>query len=142
MQGHEPAPTPSAAEAQPRDMFTDRQIRMLKLAVIGMGAILLAGFALVIGRIIYLVNKPPPQAEATAPAAMSQSASGLTGNIAPPALALPAGAAVRHLAISETHLAVHFDAPAGSGLKLFDLRNGTWSKTITIIDEKNNNSNR
>ncbi len=138
MPQHEPSTAKPDADAAPRDMFSDSQIRMLKAAVIGMGAILLAGFALVIGRIIYLVNKPPPEADAaaTAPSAIARSIDSPAASAPPVPLALPKGASVRHIALSERHLAVYFDSPTGSGLRLLNLRLGTWSAVIPLVEEK------
>ncbi len=111
----------SGREAAP-DMFTPQQIRMLKVAVIGMGVILLLGFALVIGRIVYLVNATPrTDAPGTA--------------LAPAALALPAGASVRHIAVSGTRLAVHFEGPAGSGIRIVDLTGAMPPVTLPITIE-------
>jgi hypothetical protein len=108
----------------PPDMFTPAQIRKLKIAVIGMGAVLLAGFALVIGRIIYLVNAVP---RPDAPVA---------GKVSPATtLALPAGATVRHIAISGNRLAVHFDAPGGVGIRIIDLSGATPTVTIPVTAE-------
>ncbi|MEZ5856582.1 MAG: hypothetical protein R3D67_18230 [Hyphomicrobiaceae bacterium] len=136
MQGHEPAPHQSAAEAAPRDMFTASQIRMLKFAVIGMGAILLAGFALVIGRIVYLVNQPQPQSEAGRVSPLATTTPAPPGAIAPANLPLPPNAQVRHLALSASHLAVYFEAPGGSGLRLLHLPTGVWSPVIPVVADK------
>jgi hypothetical protein len=103
-------------------MFTPQQIRMLKVAVIGMGVILLLGFALVIGRIIYLVNAPPRTDAAGAA-------------VAPSAIALPAGASVRHIAVSGNRLVVHFEGPAGAGIRIVDLAGATPAVTLPITVE-------
>jgi hypothetical protein len=116
---------PSAGDA-PRDMFTPSQIRALKFAVVGMGVLLLAGFALVIGRIVYLTNRAPPLERPPAATASQPSAK---------PLALPPGAVVRHLSMSDSRLAVHFEGPGGSGIRILDLAQGTWSEIIPITHE-------
>jgi hypothetical protein len=108
-------------------MYTPAQLRLLKIAVIGMGVILLAGFTIVIGRIIYIVNSAPE----TKPA-MAQPAS--PSLVAPAALALPKGAVVRHLAISGSRLAIHFEGPSGSGVQVVDLVPGGSTVTIPIVE--------
>jgi hypothetical protein len=95
------------------DPFTPRQLRILKIAVVVMGIILVIGFAAVIGRIAYLITKggtaQPPAAHALAKAAR---------------LPLPAGAVVRSIALAGDRLAVHYDTPAGAGVAILDLLSG------------------
>jgi hypothetical protein len=50
-------PGDSTGDATPPPMFSDKQLRRLKVAVIVMGLVLIVGFGVVIGRIIYLVNR-------------------------------------------------------------------------------------
>lgn len=108
-------------------MYTPTQMRLLKIAVIGMGVILLVGFATVIGRIIYLVNSAPETQPATAQSAPSAL-------VAPAALSLPKGAVIRHLAISGSRLAIHFEGPSGSGLHIIDMVQGGSAVTIPIVE--------
>ncbi len=118
---------PDADPAIPQ-MYTPSQLRLLKIAVIAMGVILLVGFATVIGRILYLVNKAPsPAAVATIPTTAPMAA--------PASLALPKGAVVRHLALSGNRLAVHYEGPAGSGIRIVDLVPGGGDVSIPIIEE-------
>jgi hypothetical protein len=95
------------------DPFTPRQLRILKIAVVVMGIILVIGFAAVIGRIAYLITKggtaQPPAAHALTKAAR---------------LPLPAGAVVRSIALAGDRLAVHYDTPAGAGVAILDLLSG------------------
>jgi|LNFM01.1.fsa_nt_gb hypothetical protein len=119
--------TPNNNETIPPSPFTPEQLRLLKLAVIGMGVILLVGFSVVIGRIIYLVNATP--AKTPVEGAIAQSLA------VPPALVLPKGAVVRHLAISGSRLAVHFDGPAGQGLHIIDLAGGGQGIRVPIIED-------
>jgi hypothetical protein len=103
-------------------LMTPQQLRMLRRAVIGMGVVLVLGFALVIGRIVFLLNSP--QADVAMPAASpSQPAAALT---------LPAGAVVKTLSLSGRQLAVHFDGPGGSGIVIVDTGTGAVLQRITI----------
>jgi hypothetical protein len=123
-----PATSPGTA---PAPMFTDTQLRRLKIAVIVMGLILVLGFLLVIGRIIYLVNRMDPPANVA-----RQDTSRSPRAPAPDlSLALPTGALVRNVSISGDRLAVHYEAPAGGGLVLLDAGSGQVIRRILLIPE-------
>lgn len=110
-------------------MYTPSQMRMLRIAVIVMGVILLLGFATVIGRIVYLLNaspRPAPVASSPAPAAIAPLAT-------PPTVELPHGAVVKHLAISDHRLAIHFEAPSGAGIRIIDLATPQHNVTLPIV---------
>ena len=110
-----------------KPMFDDAQMRKLRFAVITMGALLLLGFAVVIGRIVFLLNRAPPGDPAAAVPAMSDAA--LPADVR---LALPAGATVRNLSLSGNRLAVHFDAPTGAGIAIVDLATGRAVQRIEL----------
>lgn len=101
----------AAGSAQSTDPFSPAQLRILKIAVVVMGVILVLGFAAVIGRIAYLVTRT---AKPAAPTAIAKNLR----------LPLPEGATVRSLALSGDRLAVHFDAHAGAGVAILDLLTG------------------
>lgn len=115
-----PPPTPS-----PPPMFSPAQMRQLKVAVIAMGVILLLGFALVIGRIVTLVNSGSRPAVVAAPPMQPQ----------PAALSLPRGAVVRQMAISGNRLAVYFESPEGAGIRIVDLAAGGPAVSLPIVAE-------
>ena len=100
----------AAGSAQSTDPFSPVQLRILKIAVVVMGVILVLGFLAVLGRIAYLVTR-------TAKPAAHTIAKDLR-------LPLPEGATVRSLALSGDRLAVHFDAHAGAGVAILDLLTG------------------
>jgi hypothetical protein len=108
-------------------MYTPSQLRLLKIAVIAMGVILLLGFATVIGRIVWLVNSAPKPALDTAlPAATP---------LAPPLpIALPKGATIRHMAVSGSRLAIHYESPEGGAIRIFDLGPGGAAITLPIVE--------
>lgn len=95
-------------------MFTDPQFRRLKVAVILMAVILIVGFGVVIGRIVYLFQRPSAGVAATAPPIERAERN----------LALPVGAIVRHVSVAGDRLAVHYEAPSGSGIRVLDLATG------------------
>jgi len=103
----------------------DRQLRLLKFAVIAMGVVLVLGFVAVIARIVYLVNRGGE----TTTTAISQPIRDTAR------LALPAGAVVRNLSLSGSRLAIHYDGPKGSGIVILDLATGAPASRIEIVPE-------
>ena len=114
-----------------KPMFDDAQMRKLRLAVIGMGVVLLLGFATVIGRIVYMFNRAPVDPAITAMAHPGGLNSGSSGPDI--RLPLPAGAIVRNLSLAGNRLAVHFDAPTGAGIAIIDLATGKAAQKIEIV---------
>ena len=113
---HTEGPT-AGPSAQPAGaLLTDEQIRWLRRAIMVMTALLVAGIAVVIGRVIYLARPPATQA-----------ASVLAGVAVRPALlpevrlALPAGSDIKSISASGSQLMVLHTTPGGG-------------ETITILD--------
>lgn len=102
----------------------ERQLKMLKVAVIVMGVILVLGFATVIARIVYLVNRGG-ETVTTVSAPVQQAAR----------LALPAGASVRNMSLTGHRLAVHYEGPAGGGIVILDLESGKPVSRVEIVPE-------
>ena len=89
--------------------------------------ILLLGFATVIGRIVWLVNsapKPATEALTSAPLALASTQP----------LALPKGAVIRHLAMSGTRLAVHYESPEGRAIRIIELGPAGGAVTLPIVE--------
>ena len=104
--------------------LNDPQVRALRIAVIAMAALIVMGLIALIGRIIYIVARPGPQIA-------SQSAT-----IAPEIrAALPADAHVRNIALQGDRMAIHYDAPTGSGIVIVDLGTGRISSRILLVAE-------
>lgn len=102
-------------------ILTDDQIRKVRLAVIGMSVVLVAGVATVIGRVVYLANRGSEQA--------TVSRGGET--LAPEArLVLPAEASVKTTSLAANRLSAHYTSPKGDGLLILDLVTG---KTISHV---------
>lgn len=99
----------------------ERQIRMLRIAVIAMGVILVLGFITVIARIVYLVNR----SNETTTVVSHQAAR----------LALPAGASVRSMSLAGHRLAVHYEGPGGGGIVILDLQTGKPVSRVEIVPE-------
>lgn len=115
--------------AEPTDqpaglVLGDRHVRMLRIAVIAMGVVLVLGFVAVIARIVYLVNRGGE----TAPAVSLPIREAAR-------LALPAGASVRNLSLAGQRLAVHYESPGGSGIVILDLQTGKVVSRVEIVPE-------
>ena len=107
-------------------------VRVLKIAVIGMGVLILAGLAAVIWRIVHLASSPkdnPATIAAPIQAQTTASPSALTPELM---LALPEGAAVRSVILSANRLAVHYDAAEGTGIAIVDLETGRTVSRVRI----------
>jgi hypothetical protein len=110
-------------------MYTPSQMRLLRIAVVVMGVILLLGFATVIGRIVYLLNTAKPLT------ARPQAAPEATAPIkAPASIGLPAGAVIKHLALSGDRLAIHSETASGAGIRIVDLAAPEGSVTLPLVE--------
>ncbi|MCL4765296.1 MAG: hypothetical protein KJZ80_03590 [Hyphomicrobiaceae bacterium] len=114
----EPAGGNAAAGAEP----DARQVRLLKIIVIGLGVLLLAGFALVIARIAYLATQPGRGiGAARAPQDVS--------------VALPPGAVVRQTAVSGDRMTIQFESPQQTGIVIVNLTTGQIVSRIVLRPE-------
>ena len=96
-------------------------LRWLKIVVIGLGMLLVVGFAVVVGRIIYLASRPAAQSDTLA---------------APDwRLELPADATVKSLALSGDRLAVHYDSPLGPGIAIIDVGSGRTLARVRVAPQ-------
>lgn len=109
----------------PGTVFTPRQVRVLKIAVIVMGILLVGGFAFVLAAIVYQASKG------------GQSAVGVG---APPAgieaeLAIPKDATVTALSLDGDRLALHLNSAAGFEIVVVDLRTGKLIARIRLAPQ-------
>jgi hypothetical protein len=110
-------------------MYTPSQLRMLRIAVVAMGLVLLIGFAVVVGRIVYLLNVPPGDA------APGSDMATVAAPPAPTSIGLPKGAVVKHLAIAGNRLAIHYESPSGAGIRIVDLAAPARDVTLSIVEQ-------
>ena len=105
-------------------LLTDDQIRWLRRAVVGMTAVLVAGIALLIGRVIYLARPAGTQA---ASASMSLA---IQPNIR---LALPAGSIIKTMTVDGNRMFISHARPgADDEITVVDLTSGKVVSHISI----------
>ena len=98
-------------------MFSGRQVRILKIAVIVMGILLVGGFAFVLAAIVYQASHPKQDVAATLPAANMGSA---------PIIELPVGqgAGLTSMSLDGNRLALHLNGGDGPEIVVIDLASG------------------
>lgn len=107
------SPRPTAAEL--------RLQRNLKIIVIALAVLMLAGLVAIVGRVIYLASGSPTQPAAPVSAIQPEQK-----------LRLPAGAQVRAVSLSGNRLAVHYDAGGAESIAVLDLQTGVTITTVAI----------
>ncbi|MBC8012919.1 MAG: hypothetical protein H7X74_02360 [Methyloceanibacter sp.] len=95
-------------------VFTPRQVRVLKIAVIVMGILLVGGFAFVLAAIVYQASKGGQGA--------AMGGAGVTGVEAD--LPIPKDATVTSLSLDGDRLALHLNSAAGPEIAVIDLKSG------------------
>ena len=105
----------------PGTVFTPRQVRVLKLAVIVMGILLVGGFAFVLAAIVYQASRG------------GQSSVAPGGEPVATELQIPKDASVSTLSLDGDRLALHLKSSAGPEIVVIDLRTG---KTLARIKLK------
>ena len=109
----------------PGTVFTPRQVRVLKIAVIVMGILLVGGFAFVLAAIVYQASKG------------GQSAAGVR---ALPAgieteLPIPKDATITALDLDGDRLALHLKSAAGAEIAVVDLKTGKVVARIRLAPQ-------
>ena len=105
----------------PGTVFTPRQVRALKIAVMVMGVLLVGGFAFVLAAIVYQASRG---GQSGAPAGAEAAAGELH---------IPKDASISTLALDGDRLALHLQTSAGPEIVVIDLKTG---KTLTRIKLK------
>ena len=99
----------------PGTVFTPRHVRVLKIAVITMGILLVGGFAFVLAAIVYQASRG------------GQSGAGAGGGV-PGALetelAIPKDATITSLSLDGDRVALHLNSAAGPEIAVVDLKTG------------------
>ena len=113
-------------ETIPGTAFTPRQVRILKIAVIAMGILLVGGFAVVLGAIVYQASQ------------LGQDGKTEAVKIAPPAPAAsaPAGSALKASIVIPGVAAERIDGVTLEGDRLVAYWGGTDGPEAAVIDLK------
>jgi hypothetical protein len=102
----------------PGQIFTPRQVRILKVAVIAMGILLVGGFAFVLAAIVYQASRPAQVGAGTStPVSLGQG--GLSID-----LPVPRDVSVGGLSLDGNRLAVQLNGSAGPEIAIIDLASG------------------
>jgi hypothetical protein len=99
----------------PGTVFSPRQVRALKIAVIAMGLLLVGGFAFVLAAIVYQASRGGQDGAAAGGAASS----GLETE-----LATAKDTSIGALSLDGDRLAIHLNSEAGPEVVVVDLRSG------------------
>jgi hypothetical protein len=111
----------------PGTVFTPRQVKALKVAVIVMGVLLVGGFALVLGAIVYQASRLGQDAPAARnPAASDQGAAQVT---------VPPGANVTAMDLDCGRLALHLNGSNGPEVIVIDVGSGRVLARIKLKPE-------
>ncbi len=105
-------------------ILNDEQIRKLRIGVVVMSVILVAGIITLIGRIIYLANRGEGQAT---PGAVTPPRAVLAAETR---LVLPSGATLKSTTLTGDRLVTQYTSPTGDGLMILDLVTG---KTLSHV---------
>jgi len=119
-------PTPDLATAAPTSTpgeLSPGQVRALKWAIIAMGIMIVVGLLAIVFRIVYLASGRGQQAAVTA------------GPGADARVPLPAGAAIRAIALDSGRLAIHHESAGGPGITIVDIGSGKVVSRITFAPE-------
>lgn len=110
----------------PGTVFTPRQVRVLKIAVIAMGVLLVAGFVAILVAIVYKAGQLGESEETRlpAPAAIAAPTDG--------AFVLPEGGTIVSMALDGDRLALHVKGPDGTEIVVLDVRTGAVVSRIGI----------
>jgi len=98
----------------PGTIFTPRQVRVLRVAVIVMGIVLVVGFAFVLSAIVYQASK----------GRQVGAASGAMPAGTETELPVPKDATITALSLDGDRLALHLNASAGPEIAVVDLKTG------------------
>jgi hypothetical protein len=122
MQASEAISAPQSIKTSPGPTAAELRLqRNLKIIVIALAVLMLAGLVAIVGRVIYLASGSPTQPAALVPAIRPEQK-----------LGLPAGAQVRAVSLSGNRLAVHYDAGGAEGIAVLDLQTGVTITTVAI----------
>jgi hypothetical protein len=101
----------------PGTVFTPRQVRLLKVAVIVMGILLVGGFALVLATIVYQASRLGEVKEASIPRQAGMP-------VIESELVILPGTTITSLSLDGDRLALHLSSAAGAEIAVVDIKTG------------------
>lgn len=107
----------------PGTVFNPRQVRVLKIAVIAMGILLVGGFAFVLAAIVYQASRG---GQSSVPAGAEAVAAELQ---------IPKDASISTLDLDGDRLALHLQSAAGAEIVVIDLKTGKMLARIKLKPE-------
>jgi hypothetical protein len=113
-------------ETIPGTVFNARQVRILKVFVIGMGLLLVVGFALVVTVIVYQATRIG-ESEPAGPSA--QAVANRAGGLA---LSVPSGTKIESLTLDGKRMAVQLTGPNGAEIAVIDVDKGRVISRIRL----------
>ncbi len=111
-------------------VFSPRQVRILKIVVVVLGIMLVAGFALVIGTLIYQSSNLTLRSKSKMDARQQKILEPLNPGRSFPAL--PSGITILSTALDQNRLAITFSDEKGLGIMIVDTQNGTIVSTSRL----------
>jgi hypothetical protein len=105
-------------ETIPGTVFNARQVRILKVVVIVMGLLLVAGFAFVVAAIVYQATRMGESEPAGPPAQAMANRLGELG------LPVPSGTRIEGVILDGKRMAVHLTGPNGAEIAVIDVDKG------------------
>ena len=125
----DPVDTFALLQARPDD---PPNLRALRWAVLTMGLVLLAGFGIVIARIVYLTMRPAVSTPVSDQARVGTQSEALAANLT---LALPPGAKILSQSVWANRLSVHVEAGGVQSIIIFDLETGRVITRVAITQQ-------
>ncbi len=108
------AESDASPETIPGTVFNSRQVRLLKIVVIAMGLLLVAGFGIVIATIVYQAMQRSGSEGEGPPTALTPEL----------ILALPANASISSITLDGDRMAVHIKGSNDSEIIVIDIEKG------------------
>lgn len=113
----------------PGAVFSGRQVRILKIAVIVMGILLVGGFAFVLAAIVYQASRPKQDVDMRSPAADLGAG---------PIIELPVGqgAGLTAMSLDGNRLALHLNGGEGPEIVVVELVSGKIIARVKLTPNK------
>lgn len=119
-------------EIQLGSTMTPRQVRILRIVVKAMGLMLVLGFGLVVGTIVYQASQLGKTENDAKPEMVVVRSGSLMPDVTVP---ISRGSAVISMTLDGSRLAVHLKSPAGDEIAIVDLASGKVVSRVKLKAE-------